>query len=170
METPPVPVEQNLLNVFMHIEVTDGEDDHARREASRLAAMPATYSTAVLSPTMKTLAPTLSNAEPLPGAIIIKDPYEVYLHTAPEDRGSDCLTITKESSALCTILPLINHNQYVELVLDPGSQVIAMSEAALMCLGCNKDLCSRRSKYKSYGALRGCDLGVRDCLQVYCGK
>ena len=28
----------------------------------------------------------------------------------------------------------------------------------------------QRSKYKSYGALRGCDLGVRDCLQVYCGK
>ena len=27
----------------------------------------------------------------------------------------------------------------------------------------------QRSKYKSYGALRGCDLGVRDCLQVYCG-
>ena len=40
----------------------------------------------------------------------------------------------------------------------------------VICLGCNKDLCSWRSKYKSYGALRGCDLGVRDCLQVYCGK
>ena len=40
----------------------------------------------------------------------------------------------------------------------------------VICLGRNKDLCSRRSKYKSYGALRGCDLGVRDCLQVYCGK
>ena len=40
----------------------------------------------------------------------------------------------------------------------------------VICLGCNKDLWSQRSKYKSYGALRGCDLGVRDCLQVYCGK
>ena len=40
----------------------------------------------------------------------------------------------------------------------------------LICLGCNKDLRSQRSKYKSYGALRGCNLGVRDCLQVYCGK
>ena len=26
------------------------------------------------------------------------------------------------------------------------------------------------TKYKSHGALRGCDLGVRDCLQVCCGK
>ena len=25
----------------------------------------------------------------------------------------------------------------------------------MICLGRNKDLCSRRSKYKSYGALRG---------------
>ena len=58
METPPIPVEQNLLDVFMHIEVTDNEDDCARCEASHLATMHATYSTAVLSPTMKTLTPT----------------------------------------------------------------------------------------------------------------
>ena len=133
-DTPLVPVEQNLLDVFAHIEVTDDEDDHARREVSRLATMPATYSTAVLSPTMKTLTPDLSNTEPPPGAIIIEDPYEVYLRTAPEDRGSDCLTVTKESSALHTILPLINHNQYIKSVLNPGSQVIAMSEAACHAL------------------------------------
>ena len=96
--------------------------------------MPATYSAVVLSLTMKTLTPALSNAKPPPGAIIIKDPYEVYLHTAPEDRGSDCLTVAKELSALCTILLLINHNQYVELVLNPSSQVIAMSEAACHAL------------------------------------
>ena len=48
--------------------------------------------------------------------------------------------------------------------------VVDVGGPAVICLGCNKDLCSRRSKYKSYGALRGCDLGVRDCLQVYCGK
>ena len=95
METPPVPVEQNLLDVFTHIEVTNDEDDHARREASHLAAMSATYSAAVLSPTMKTLTPALSNAEPPPGAIIIEDPYEVYLHTALEDCSSDCLTSLK---------------------------------------------------------------------------
>ena len=45
-----------------------------------------------------------------------------------------------------------------------------LGHSTLICLGHNKDLWSWRSKYKSYGALRGCDLGVRDCLQVYCGK
>ena len=69
------------------------------------------YPAVVLSPTMKTLTPTLSNAEPPPRAIIIEDPYEIYLCTTPEDHSSNCLTITKESSALCTILPLITHNQ-----------------------------------------------------------
>ena len=134
METLPVPVEQNLLDVFTHIEVTDDEDDRARCEASCLTAMPATYSAAVLSPTMKPLTPALSNAEPPPGAIIIEDPYKVYLRTALEDRSSNCLTVAKESSALRTILPLINHNQFVESVLDPGSQVIAMLEAACHAL------------------------------------
>ena len=96
--------------------------------------MPATYSAVVLSPTMKTQTPALSNTKPPPGVIIIEDPYEVYLRTTPEDHGSDCLTIAKESSALCTILPLINHNLYIESVLDPSSQVIAMSEAACHAL------------------------------------
>ena len=96
--------------------------------------MPVTYSTVALSPTMKTLTPALSNAEPPPGAIIIEDPYKVYLRTTPEDRSSNCLTIAKESSALHTILLLINHNQYVKSVLDPSSQVIAMSEATCHAL------------------------------------
>ena len=128
METPPVPVEQNLLDVFMHIEVTDDEDDRARHEVSHLTAMPATYSTAVLSPTMKTLTPAQGHHHqgPIQGLSSHR--------TTPEDCSSDCLTIAKESSALRTILPLINHNQYVELVLDPGSQVIAMSEATCHAL------------------------------------
>ena len=51
-----------------------------------------------------------------------------------EDCSPNCLTIAKESSMLCTILPLINHNQYIESVLNPSSQVITMSEAACHAL------------------------------------
>ena len=107
--TPLAPVDQHLLDVFVHIEVTDNEDDHSRCEASCLATMPVTYSTVVQSLTIKALVPTLSNAKPPPEAIIIEDPYEVYLHTT-EDHSPHCLTIAKESSALHTILLLINHN------------------------------------------------------------
>ena len=83
---------------------------------------------------MKALTPTLSNAKPPLGALIIEDPYEVYLCITLEDRSPNCLTIAKESSMLCTILPLINHNQYIESVLNPSSQVITMSEAACHAL------------------------------------
>ena len=103
--------------------------------------MPAMYSAAVQSLTMEALPPILSNTKPPPGAIIIKNPYEVYLHTTPEDCSPNCLTIAKESSALCTILPLINHNQYIESILDPGSQVITMSEAACNVLALIYDPC-----------------------------
>ena len=88
------------------------------------------YSAAVLSPTIDVSSPLLSNAKLPPRAIIIEDPYNVYLCTTMEDHSPNCLMITKESSALHTILSLINHNQYVEFILNPGSQVIAKSEAA----------------------------------------
>ena len=96
--------------------------------------MPATYSAAVQSPTMKALTPAMSNTKPPPRAIIIEDPYKVYLPTAPEDHSPNCLTVTKESSTLCTILPLINHNQYVESILNCSSQVITMLEATCHAL------------------------------------
>ena len=168
-ETPPVPVEQNLLDVFVHIEVTDDEDDRARREASHLTAMPAMYSAAVLSPMMKALTPALSNAEPPPRAIIIEDLYEVYLRTALEDHSSNCLTVAKESSALRTILPLINHNQYVESVLDPGSQVITMLEAACHALAliydprvCLRMQLANHEVDKTLGLTRNVPILVRD--------
>ena len=71
----------------------------------------------------------------------MEDPYKVYLHTTPEDHSPNCLTIAKESSALCTILLLINHNQYIELVLNPGSQVITMLEAVCHVLALIYNTC-----------------------------
>ena len=40
----------------------------------------------------------------------------------------------------------------------------------LICLGCNKDLWSWRSKYKSYGALRGVQSGGKGLSPGVCGK
>ena len=113
----------------------DDETDQAQREATRLATMPATYQATVHAFTQETSGPTFSNAEPPPGAIVLDDPYEVYLCSAPENHDTSCLTVAKESSSLCTILPLVNHNLYVESILDPGSQVISMSEEACHALG-----------------------------------
>ena len=48
--------------------------------------------------------------------------------------------VAKESSSLHTILPLVNHNLYIKSILDPGSQVISMSEEACHALGLIYDL------------------------------
>ena len=66
--------------------------------------------------------------------------------------------------------PKSHQNSFLSLDKPIVSLCFHIYTCPLICLGRNKDLCSRRSKYKSYGALRGCNLGVRDCLQVYCGK
>jgi hypothetical protein len=133
------PGEQNLLEIFSNIEVTDDENDCARREAARLAAMPAAYSAAVYNSTSASSNPSCNNAAPPSGATIIPDPYETYLRAEPEDRNGSCLTVARESSSLRTVLPLINHSLYVEAVIDPGSQVISMSEAVCHALGLSYD-------------------------------
>ena len=67
-------------------------------------------------------------------------------------------------------ISLNKHLHHIKCMGSPNCPSCnAVTHKTVICLGCNKDLCSQRSKYKSYGDLRGCDLGVRDCLQVYCG-
>ena len=43
--------------------------------------------------------------------------------------------VAKESSALWSIWPLIDHQQHVESIIDPGSQIIAMAEEICINLG-----------------------------------
>ncbi|KAJ6484677.1 hypothetical protein C8R45DRAFT_1147519 [Mycena sanguinolenta] len=60
------------------------------------------------------------------GGIVIPDPYAVYY-----DSGNipDDLVVSMESSAIRSILPIIDNQQQVECIVDGGSQIIAMSEA-----------------------------------------
>ena len=52
--------------------------------------------------------------------------------------------------------------------LNIGDLWSTKTSIPVICQGHNKDLWSQRSKYRSYEALRGCDLGARDHLQVCC--
>ena len=83
---------------------------------------------------------TYSNTEPPPGSTIIKDPYEIFLSTAPVGCRPNLLTVAKETSTLRSTLPLINHHLFVESILNPGSQVISMAEEACHSLGLIYDL------------------------------
>ncbi|THH17510.1 hypothetical protein EW146_g3319 [Bondarzewia mesenterica] len=63
------------------------------------------------------------------GIFVISDSYEMYLHwTTPEDH--DVLIVTKKSSVLHSILPLVDNQQHIESIVDPGSQIIVMSDGS----------------------------------------
>ena len=142
-------MDNNLLDMLVGMEVDDNTDQ-AQYKAARLATMPATCQATVHAFAQETSGLTFSNAEPPPGAIILNDLYKVYLCSALENRNISCLTVAKELLSLHTILLLVNHNLYVELILDPGSQVISMSEEACHVLGLIYDpLMSLASWYDS---------------------
>ena len=106
-----------------------------QREVTRFDAMPAAYQSVVYSSTLDNQTRTYSNAKPPPGSTIIKDPYKIFLSTALVGHCPNLLTVAKETSALCSILPLINHHLFVKSILDPGSQVISMAKEACYSLG-----------------------------------
>ena len=68
--------------------------------------------------------PTPSNA------FVIPDPFEVYLNglKPEEDPDMDRLIVSCTSSSVRSIDAIIDNKQKHECILDPGSQVIAMSE------------------------------------------
>jgi len=50
------------------------------------------------------------------------------LKSLPNGQTPDTLIVAKESSALRSIFPLVDHQQHVEAIIDPGSQIIAIAE------------------------------------------
>jgi hypothetical protein len=69
-----------------------------------------------------------------PGLLIVPDLYETHLKSLPDRAVPERLIVAKESSALRSIFPLVDHQQHVESILNPGSQIIAMSENVCMDL------------------------------------
>jgi hypothetical protein len=65
-----------------------------------------------------------------PGSIVIEDPIEKYYKSLgpDEEPDADKIIVAKESSALRSIMPLVDNNMKVEAILDPGCQIVAMSE------------------------------------------
>jgi hypothetical protein len=62
--------------------------------------------------------------------IIVEDPIDQYYKTLCEGESPDPdqIIVAKESSVLRSIVPLVNNYLKVEAILDPGCQIIAMSE------------------------------------------
>ena len=70
------------------------------------------------------------NRIPPRGAIILDDPIDRYYRSLPpgEEPDPDRLIIAKESSAVRSIFAVIDSSKRKECILDPGCQIVAMSE------------------------------------------
>jgi hypothetical protein len=82
------------------------------------------------------VAPTFAlgkTAEKIPpmGSTIVTDPIELYYNSLEpgESPDIDRLTVAKESTAIRSIHALVDTSQKKECTVDPGCQVVAMSEA-----------------------------------------
>ncbi|EED77584.1 predicted protein, partial [Postia placenta Mad-698-R] len=70
-----------------------------------------------------------------PGATIVPDPYETYLKHIPHGEHPAEFTVARDSNAIRSIIALVDNKEQIECIVDPGSQIIAMSEE--VCLGLN---------------------------------
>lgn len=78
---------------------------------------------------------------PPPGTRVAPDPYEQYLKELPADAELPMAytVVADESVILRTVWPVIENHSAVECVVDPGCQIVAMSEAIAERVGLQYD-------------------------------
>ena len=92
--------------------------------------------------------------EPLePGGVVVPDPYSVYLNNFDRDGPKPAPVVARESHSLRSIVGLVNNQEYVEAIVDPGCQIIAMSRAVCHSLGLAYDPTVRLDMQSANGEL-----------------
>ena len=78
---------------------------------------------------------------PPPNATIIADPFETYLREHPDSHHipDSKIVVAAESRALRAILPVVDGQDKVEAILDPGCQIVAMSKEVCNALALHYD-------------------------------
>jgi hypothetical protein len=126
-------------------EVPDEDDPDSvvlgNEDSTQLTHMPAAFAAAARAPP--------------PDATIIADPYEAYLR---ENAGSinpndPNAVVAAESSALRAILPVVDGQDKVEAILDPGCQIVAMSEEVCNALALHYDPTIRLNMMSANGGI-----------------
>ncbi|GLB43661.1 putative integrase core domain containing protein [Lyophyllum shimeji] len=82
------------------------------------------------------LAPT---PDPPAGALVLEDPYEMYLKTLKPGEYPERLTVAKESHSLRAINLFMDDQEDIEAIVDSGCQIVAMSEEVCHDLGIQYD-------------------------------
>ena len=103
----------------------------------------AQYELDITEPDEKPLSAMLpaSSTVAQPQPIILQDFIKQYINNLlpGETEDPDILKVVKELHALRSIDLLIDNQEYIEAILDPGSQIIVMSEAVCHHLGLQYD-------------------------------
>ena len=110
-------VAQRVLVAHAMIEeVLDDDKTKSTAEGRCLKHMPAAFAAAAKAPP--------------PNATIIANPYEAYLcnNAGTINLADPNAVVAMESSALRAILPVVNGQDKIEALLDPGCQIVVMSE------------------------------------------
>ena len=69
------------------------------------------------------------------GGVVVPDVYETYLNELGPGETPEELTVAKESHSLRLIMMLVDTKDIIKAVIDPGSQIIAMSDTVCHDLG-----------------------------------
>ena len=87
-------------------------------------------------------ANTVHYRTPPEGSIVIEDPIKTYYRSLEpgEIPDSNQLVVAMESSAVRSVYALVDTAQKKECILDPGCQIVAMSEGSCFELGLAFDL------------------------------
>jgi predicted aspartyl protease len=68
-------------------------------------------------------------------SITVPDVYETYINSLATGERPIPLNVAQESHALWSITIVVDNREEVEGIIDPGSQIIAMSEAVCHDIG-----------------------------------
>ena len=85
--------------------------------------------------------------------IVIPDPYEMYLKTLQLGEKPRELIVAKKSHSLRSIITLVDNQEHIEAVVDPGSQIVAMSDAVCNDLGLSYDPTIRLNMQSANGTV-----------------
>lgn len=107
-----------------------------------------------VNPVLPRVEDLIRDGEKLPrGVLRIPDPFEAYLARLPPGSDPQLLTVAKESHSLRSIESLVDNKELVECVIDPGSQIVSMSEAVCHTLGLAYDPTIRLNMQSANGEI-----------------
>jgi hypothetical protein len=139
---PKEPVVQAMIEEIPDLEKekqTSEPTPRQKRLEEHAAHMPAAYAATVRA---------------LPAdATVIADPYEAYLRANGSNPAESGIAVAAESNALRAILPVIDGQDRVEAILDPGCQIVAMSEEVCNALALPYDPTIRLNMMSANGGV-----------------